>query len=66
MRLEGINLSVKKVKKFIRAYISCSDAQKILYFRVNVTKTNKIYVSTFQFLIIIKYKSKLQITQIPS
>jgi len=39
--------------------INCLDAQKILYFRVNVI-TNKIYVSTFnsdpyQY----KYKSKL-------
>ena len=32
---------VKNIKKPIKAYISCSDAQKILYFRVNVTKRIK-------------------------
>ena len=44
MRLER-NLSVKNVKKPIRAYISYSDAQKFFILRANVTKQIKY---TFQ------------------
>jgi len=32
----GKNLSMKNVKKPIRAYISCSDAQTIVYVTINI------------------------------